>query len=318
MQRNTLFPFTLSALSFALLSGCSGGGSNGPTPPPAPQEITLNADNYDDIAIGVSNQLDDFIQSLRTPLAANDSAGLMQAVLVQGVQTLLPDEAGQQAIADLVINQQACNSGVMNTDTDNGVRYQFNACVKNGYTFDGELGYTPGTDHQASLNYNNLKAEFKQDEQDQWITLHGTKTLTLTMEPANQRVRSEVSAGDLVASNPEGRSTQRQGYTQDYTRIGTEWRLSVNGTVQLTMNNQQQAQLQLSSASDLQGTVDNTQTPPKDQAPMFGDYAIVWNDSQKIGLNALGNGQINAAFYPQKDGASDAQFTFWWDRTYPQ
>ncbi|MFA6699928.1 MAG: hypothetical protein WCS28_07125 [Thiomicrospira sp.] len=316
MQRDTLLPLTLSALSFTLLSGCGGGSSSGSTPPPAPQEITLNADNYDDIAIGVSNQLNDFIQSLRTPLAANDSAGLIQAVLVQGVQTLLPDDAGQQAIADLVINQQACNSGEVNTDNSNGVRYQFNACVKNGYTFNGELHYqhTPGS-NQASLNYNNLKAAFAQN---QWVTLNGRKALTLTMEPANQRVRSEVSAGDLVASNPEGSSTQRQGYTQGYTRIGTEWRLSVNGTVQLTMSNQQQAQLHLSNASDLQGTVDNTQTPPKDQAPMFGDYAIVWNDSQKIGLNARGNGQINAAFYPQKDGAAQTQFTFWWDRTYPQ
>jgi hypothetical protein len=198
-----------------------------------PQQLSLNADNYDEIAISVSNQLDDFIQRLRTPLAANDSTGVIQAALLQSVQTLLSDEAGQQALADLVINQQACNSGEANTDnTGDEVRYQFNACVKNGYTFNGELSsqHTPGS-AQARLSYRTFKAE---DGEGEAITLVGDKTLTLTMESANQRVRSEVSAGDLVASNAQGRSTQRQGYTLDYTRIGTEWRLSVNGTVQLT------------------------------------------------------------------------------------
>jgi hypothetical protein len=82
-------------------------------------------------------------------------------------------------------------------------------------------------------------------------------------------------------------------------------------------DNKQNAQMQLTTASALQGTVDSTQTPAKDQAPLFGEYAVVWNDSQKIGLNAQGNGQINAAFYPQKDGASQTQFSFYWDRDYP-
>lgn len=328
---NTLPLITVIGL---ILTGCGGGGGGGSSTPTTPTEpstpttptygvLGLTTDNYDDYSLLFNRSLYNEVASIRSGYhTPSDDAQRL-------VTTLWLNPSLASSIKTAFINTLPAGAGTHNCTTGSMTRtivdtnadgqisqageseqLSFNNCSNGTLTANGSLAYslsavTPTT-LTASLTYNNLTSVQNGVTQ----SYQGSKSLAIDTG-AGLSVTTQV-ASDVVSRTQNTtditQTTQKTGYQSLYTENGTDWQVSLNGSMEILVNNDK-ANLTLSTATPLTGLI----TGGTYAAPRTGEYSTSWN-KQALKTNSNADGLLTMSADLDGNGSYEVSYQQAWDR----
>ncbi len=327
--KHSLVQLSLVTAISLILSGCGGGGGTTPTPEtpvtPSPTlgTLALTTDNYDDYSLLFNRSLYNEVNAIRNSYH-NPTASMFRLTQSIWLNPSIATSLKTSFIDTLPAGAGThnCTTGsmtrtIVDTNADGQIsqageseQLSFNNCSNGTLTANGSLAYslsavTPTT-LTASLTYNNLTSVQNGVTQ----SYQGSKSLAIDTG-AGLSVTTQV-ASDVVSRTQNTtditQTTQKTGYQSLYTENGTDWQVSLNGSMEILVNNDK-ANLTLSTATPLTGLI----TGGTYASPRTGEYSSRWNN-QGLKTTSNADGLLTMSADLDANGSNEVSYQQAWDR----
>jgi hypothetical protein len=189
-----------------------------------------------------------------------------------------------------------CNNG--NIVANGSMRYTIAAT--------NNLGTISPTTMELILSYSNLTTK----QSDITDSVNGSKKISIDttngLNVSNQILTELTTQAQSNIANTK--IVQDNSYQTRYTENGTDWQMAITGTMILTVDQKNEANISFSGNTHLTGSMSNGSY----SAPRTGNYLTQWNN-QKLNTSSNADGLITTQADLDTNGSYELNYSRNWD-----